>query len=627
MVCAVAVTPDGQGVVSGAEDHVVRLWYLATGELLRAFEGHAGAACAVGVLPGGCRIVSGSEDKTVRIWDADGGGLVHTLVGHTDGVRAVAVARTGGALVSASADTTVRVWDSAGGEPGRILEGHTAPVSAVAISSDGRTTVSGSEDETLRIWDTANGAPLKVLEGHQGFVTAVALASDGQTVVSGGHDTMVRVWNTSTGELLGTMEGHRDHVCAVAISPDGQLVSGSEDKAVCVWQASAARLLRTAQGHNGVLTVVALSQDAGALVSAADDGVAHVWSTSSWQLVQTFRHRKWVVSAALSSDGRRLVTADAEAEPSPFYIWDVPTGQKLHTVTGHGGWTWALAVSGDTRAVASSPSAEGSTSACINIWSMDSAELLTVCTGHHTATARALVFTPCGQKLVSGCNDRTVAVWDRATGALLQSFAGHFGWVLSVAVSPDGQTVVSGSCWNAKVMVLAWDLATGKRTLCAKIKKEGANGVTVCADVNTFAVGCMDKTVSLWDTSTGAVRILQAFPGHLDRVTVAALSPDGRRVVSGSADRTVRAMERSAAGLGPDAAPSPRPIHDPETPFLKLPWVDVPHSTAADRPSGRVLREASSRSLRILATRARVSPTTQMSDVLRCLPDLCPYPS
>jgi WD40 repeat protein len=105
----------------------------------------------------------------------------------------------------------------------------------------------------------------------------------------------------------------------------------------------------------------------------------------------------------------------------------------------------------------------------------------------HTSSVSSVAFSPDGKQVVSGSWDRTVQLWDVATGAPLQTLEGHTSWVSSVAFSPDGKQVVSGS----------WD-----------------------------------RTVRLWDAATGAP--LQTLEGHTGSVSSVAFSPDGKQVVSGS---------------------------------------------------------------------------------------------
>ncbi len=153
---------------------------------------HQGSINSVAISTDGQTIVSGGQDGTVLLWDSKGKQLA-TFRGHQRPVMSVAISTDKQTIVSGSQDGTVRLWDSKGKQLA-TLRGHQSSVFSVAISTDGRTIVSGGEDGTVRLWDS-KGKQLATLRGHQGYVRSVAISTDGQTIVSGGRDQIVRLWD------------------------------------------------------------------------------------------------------------------------------------------------------------------------------------------------------------------------------------------------------------------------------------------------------------------------------------------------------------------------------------------------------------------------------------------------
>jgi WD40 repeat protein len=111
----VAVTPDGQRIVTGSLDTTARVWDARTGQTLVALKGHTGQVTSVAVTPDGQRIVTGSLDTTARVWDARTGQTLVELKGHTSVVTSVAVTPDGQQVVTRDSLGEVFVWDSTTG--------------------------------------------------------------------------------------------------------------------------------------------------------------------------------------------------------------------------------------------------------------------------------------------------------------------------------------------------------------------------------------------------------------------------------------------------------------------------------------------------------------------------------
>jgi serine/threonine protein kinase len=201
--------------------------------------GHSRSVNSVAISPDGQTLVSGSNDKTINIWNLANGKLIRTLTGHSGWVRSVAISADGQTLVSGSYDKKINIWNLANGNLIRTLAGHFRGVLSVAISADGQTLVSGSHDKTINIWNLANGNLIHTLAEHSLGVNSVAMSPDGQTLVSGSADNTIKIWNRAKKKLklIDTLAGHSERVNSLAISPDGQtLVSGSADNTIKIWR-------------------------------------------------------------------------------------------------------------------------------------------------------------------------------------------------------------------------------------------------------------------------------------------------------------------------------------------------------------------------------------------------------
>ncbi|CAD5944935.1 hypothetical protein [Planktothrix agardhii] len=305
--------------------------------------GHSGSVNSVAISPDGQILVSGSDDKTITIWDLSTGQELRTLTGHSESVNSVAISPDGQILVSSS-HTVVSVR------------------TVVNYNSESHTAVMGNVYNTInkiKIWQLSTGQELRTLEGDAS-VLSLAISPDGQILVSGSADNTIKIWQLSTGEELRTLTGHSESVNSVAISPDGQiLVSGSDDKTIKIWQLSTGQELRTMEG-DGSINSLAISPDGQILASSHtvvsfmggdNDNTIKIWQLSTGEELRTLTVdlNWWVHSVAISPDGQTLVSGGDDE----IMIWDLITGQELGTLTGHSDEVNSLAISPDGQTLVS----------------------------------------------------------------------------------------------------------------------------------------------------------------------------------------------------------------------------------------------------------------------------------
>ncbi len=300
--------------------------------------------------------------------------------------------------------------------------------------------------------------------------------------------------------------------------------------------------VRTLTGHTDYVRAVAVTPDGRQIVSGSSDNTVRVWDLATGTLVRTLTgHTDGVTdgveAVAVTPDGRQIVSG---ARDNTMRVWDLATGTLVRTLTGHTSTVWAVAVTPDGRQIVS-----GSWDNTVRVWDLATGTLVRTLAGH-TDWVGAVAVTPNGQQIVGGSGN-TVYVWDLATGTLVRTLTGHTDTVGAVAVTPDGRQIVSGS---GDETVRVWDLTTGAlvRTLTGQphagvntaLGRSGAvRAVAVTPDGRRIVSGFQNGEGGVWDLATGA--LVRTLTGHAwgRAINAVAVTPDGRQIVGGSDDRTV----------------------------------------------------------------------------------------
>jgi WD40 repeat protein len=254
MVIGVCFHPDGKRIASTNGDGLLRVWDVASGQLLRQLPYPPGdwrVYARATFDPKGTMLAAGGTDGLIRLWGAEADEPIATLAGHQETVGDVAFRPDGQQLASGGVDKTVRLWDVVTRQPVAVLRGHGGIVERVAYSADGRLLASASQDKTVRLWDAATGEVLAVLPLGS-IVYLVAFNPSGTRLAAGCADNTIRLWDVGVARRAGGKEapdaevaelrGHDAYVHAVDWSPDGtRLISASGDHTVRVWDSLSAQ--------------------------------------------------------------------------------------------------------------------------------------------------------------------------------------------------------------------------------------------------------------------------------------------------------------------------------------------------------------------------------------------------
>ena len=538
-------------IVAGATDSHIYLFDVESGEEIRRFEGHQDTVMSVAFNSDGTQIASGGLDRTVRLWDTETGEEL-LLMNHIGVVLDVAISPNGLYAVSTSADEfftgtnddaedrTVRIWDLRTGELTNVLEPPTGYVRTVAISPDNQFILSGTwngtDGGTLVLWNIRTGRERQRFFGHTNIITGVGFSADSTTIYSTSWDRTLRVWDIDTGIETQRYEGFEDKLLNLSVSPDGEYI------------------LLSSGDYGG--DVISADTEA-----SADTSIWLIDLKRRDEIIRYEDSQDWIWSLDISDDDQYVVSGSGPLNlPGAEYnvrVWDVETGEVIHSLEAHNGTVEGVAFSPDATTFAS-VAWDGK----VILWDMATGEIIRQYgdeNGAHGFTTdeddsivptrvQSIIYHPNGESIATSGGDGSIILWDVATGEEVRRFEGHTSGVSKIDFNFDGTLLTSAS---GDRTVRLWEVETGEqiRQFIASDNEDGhshdssVNDVTFSPDGTMILSSSWDSTLRLWDVETGEE--LNRFEGHNGPTMGIDFSPDGLTIISGSADTSVRVWEIS----------------------------------------------------------------------------------
>jgi Ethanolamine utilization protein EutJ (predicted chaperonin) len=276
------------------------------------------------------------------------------------------------------------------------------------------------------------------------------------------------------------------------------------------------------------VTEVAFSPDRATFAVASLPNTIQLIDVVTGVVKRTLTDRtEGTAAAVFSPDGKLLATA---GRSGGVHVWDVATGEITATLTGEHSDVAAVAFSPDGRTLAAADDYK------VRLWNLESRTVTRVFTGHTPESVgftavQSLAFSPNGDTLAALCNDRTLWLWNVATGATRAEITGPY--INFVRFSRDGSTIATGHESNHTLLLLT--VPSGR--VSATLQLAGpAWSVDVSPDGRTLATGTKNNVVQVWNLATRAN--IATFTEHTDSVRSVAFNADGRLLASGGADKT-----------------------------------------------------------------------------------------
>jgi WD40 repeat protein len=508
-VTGLAFAPDNRALVSASADKTARAADVGGAAV---WEAHPGGVTGAAFNANGTQAVSGGADKTVKLWDVTTAKPVRTFGPLADPVSAVAFSRDF-TQVGAAAGKVVKVWNAADGKELLTLT-HPANVTSLSFSVDKLKIVTGAADNLARVWDVGTGKEMEAFV-HAGPVQAVVFHPNNTSVVTGSADKTAVVQTLSAVRVVPASAAP---LRALALTPNAShVLTASDDKTVKMWNLGNGAMERAFPSEGAVAAVAVAKNNALVALGGADKSV-RVFTLADAKPVGTLPTAAAVQGLAFSPNSLSLAAACADGSVP---TWSVPfnPGQPVSPDFGKPSQGFAHAAAATDLAFAADnvtlyTAGQDKTA---KVWKFAS-DAPTKNLGH-PQMVDAVAWSPDGKQLATGCHDGIVRVWDVAKGAVLKQTAAHMSQppnpapqaVYSVAWSPDGKQVVSASLdqsmklWDAAAGTLVREFKPYKVKDFEKGHREGVFSVAFSPDGKTLASGSSDRTIKLWNVADGNV--------------------------------------------------------------------------------------------------------------------------
>lgn len=471
------------------------------------------------------------NNSQILLQNTDNGGVIKLLepnISDNIFLRTMEFSTDGNFIAIGTNKSTVLLLNAIDGELIRVFDGqsgNSSSISGIAFSPDSKFMTSSSYNGSVMLWNVADGTLLQTFEGHDVSISTIEFSFDGQALIYGLEDKEIRIRQISDGQLIKSFTGHTDWINNITLSPSGEnFASIADDGTIKLWN-NESGLIRSADGFYNHINNISISPDGKMLASASN--VSIIWKITDGNIIKSFStgsSDSWV--AFLPNSQKFSLSSYKDLS-----FWEFSETDFVQTGTIDYLYANIVAYSPNQGAYATT-----SYSDTIDLWiTMDGYSSPKALEGH-TENITSLAFSPDGELLASGSEDNTIRLWNVINGSINKTLNQHLGAVTCITFSPDGKTLASGSDDGT---IILWNI--GDETLI-KIMETPAginpSGIIFSPDGQMLASGADDGSILLWQINNG--ELLQRLTGHTSYVTSLAYTPDGKILASSSSDGTIR---------------------------------------------------------------------------------------
>lgn len=373
---------------------------------------------------------------------------------------------------------------------------------------------------------------------YETVLHSMAVSPDGNTVATGMRDGSVLIRDLESGKVRFTLQGENFIVRAIAYSPDGKkLLAGNAGGIARLWDAGSGKEILSFKGHaTGRILSVAFTSNGKAFVTGGEDRSAKLWEAETGRLLHEFSgHKSWVGAVAFSRDGKWLATGGPDVL---VRLWDLATGKLQAILPGYEDDIWRIGFTPDNKYLV----AGGNERPAI-LWRLSDRTIVRrfdqAPRGSHS-----FCLSPDGKRLALTGLDRVIRLFDVESGNEIAQFRGSNSYVGLTQFTPDGEYLVSIENFFVRVWSIQQALRLDRIQVCTKCV---LRSIDLSPDGQILAAGegrepnpndLRLRAVGLWDAAS--VKLIGYLEGNEGGINEIRFSRDGRKLVSASADNSIR---------------------------------------------------------------------------------------